>query len=1092
MSSKSSNNLIKRLANSKLATAIFFTSFSAVIMLLAFLIYVIPLNNGGDTPVNLFKATELYFSLTGLNFKISFANYIAIAILGVNALLLILSTLLLFLKKNRAFCSIFSAVNLILSLVLAVINVFSNVFTVGSMVILIAIALLCIIQLIFLTIVKSTLNAQRDDKYQSVLTDKAKKAYKITLLVTSSISLVVLILMLFLPVYSEVNGGTYNFLSALNSQNLLSTNNIPLLVGLLLFTIFIFIGILKYASMIPLFSHDKDFTEKASSLNIYSTVLSLVFFFFGFGISFVFNAFKLSENKLITSSYIPFLINIVVLLVALVMKSQMNISNFKMDFQKISNPKKKIFKFLLIACNVISLASLLLTLILPVYQIEGEEATRLITQLYYPSGDIKVMIPFLVIFIAIFVSLIFFALSLAYFKSDVMFGAKANKFSLILFILDAVVFLYALVIVFINKLTAQTNVTTIAYIPAIIGVAVYVISAFFQGALGVRPETALKKNGTEIKRVKGLKFEILIYLLLLTAATCSILFVNIITITFTAGDNINTEPFTLTGYKMLPTLAEADLMQQILGFLMVAIVAVSLIIFLVAFVSFVSGSNVYYKICKIGAFTNFLLATSFGLFGLFSVIASRTTVVLLAESLDKAGYPIPVDYNVKISSQTVFIFVVSLAIFIFMLIRKQFNLQIVESQQVDFNLANPEELENKEKTKEEGENPDENIEKEKEPEVINRPDFDPCPAFSEIDAKNDEFKNLYDSKMQQVFQTPTLPNLVDFIVTYAKESRLHLSYTKEDIANFIAGLGASRLTILQGMSGTGKTSLPKIFTEALLANCEIVEVESSWRDKNELLGYYNEFSKTFTPKKFTQCLYKATLNQDVITLIVLDEMNLSRIEYYFSDFLSLMENEEGHREIKLLNVKLDKVKDNTDIPYLGLSEGHTIKVPSNVWFIGTANRDESTFAISDKVYDRAQTMNFNKRAPKIHDFTQPIPQQFLQCQQFRKLLDDAKQSGFYEVEDDEVIASVEELLAPFNISFGNRILNQMEDFVKVYCACFDDSKKVVKEAVERILLSKVVAKLENKVVENKEQLATEFDRLNLKQCSSFIRKLNED
>jgi hypothetical protein len=150
----------------------------------------------------------------------------------------------------------------------------------------------------------------------------------------------------------------------------------------------------------------------------------------------------------------------------------------------------------------------------------------------------------------------------------------------------------------------------------------------------------------------------------------------------------------------------------------------------------------------------------------------------------------------------------------------------------------------------------------------------------------------------------SLSDLVKFVVEYARDSRLHLSYREEDIATFVSGLGACRLTILQGMSGTGKTSLPKIFSEAIDGNCDIIEVESSWKDKNELLGYYNEFSRTYTPKKFTQALYKAALNPEIPTFIVLDEMNLSRIEYYFSDFLSLMENEENKREIKLINIKL--------------------------------------------------------------------------------------------------------------------------------------------------------------------------------------------
>jgi 5-methylcytosine-specific restriction endonuclease McrBC GTP-binding regulatory subunit McrB len=124
------------------------------------------------------------------------------------------------------------------------------------------------------------------------------------------------------------------------------------------------------------------------------------------------------------------------------------------------------------------------------------------------------------------------------------------------------------------------------------------------------------------------------------------------------------------------------------------------------------------------------------------------------------------------------------------------------------------------------------------------------------------------------------------------------------------------------------------------------------------LGYYNEFSEKFTPKKFTQALYKAALNPEIVTFIVLDEMNLSRIEYYFSDFLSLMENEEGKRSLKLLNVPLFQKTKDGEVPYKVLKEGETIEIPSNIYFIGTANRDESTFVISDKVYDRAHTMNF--------------------------------------------------------------------------------------------------------------------------------------
>lgn len=109
-----------------------------------------------------------------------------------------------------------------------------------------------------------------------------------------------------------------------------------------------------------------------------------------------------------------------------------------------------------------------------------------------------------------------------------------------------------------------------------------------------------------------------------------------------------------------------------------------------------------------------------------------------------------------------------------------------------------------------------------------------------------------------------------------------------------------------------------------------------------------------------------------------------------------------------------------------------------------------------------------------------------------KLFDDAKNDYKFEAEDNATVQKVEQILAPYNISFGNRILKQMEDFVKIYCACFGDRAAVEQDAVEKILLSKVVSKLENKIVENKDALVAEFNRLGLSRCAAFVQRLNED
>ncbi len=371
-------------------------------------------------------------------------------------------------------------------------------------------------------------------------------------------------------------------------------------------------------------------------------------------------------------------------------------------------------------------------------------------------------------------------------------------------------------------------------------------------------------------------------------------------------------------------------------------------------------------------------------------------------------------------------------------------------------------------------------------------DFDPCPAFTEIDKKIGVYMGTLKRRRENLLENPTLPNLVNYIVQYARDSKHHLFYTPESIATFIAGLGVSRLTILQGMSGTGKTSLPKIVAEALMSVCDIVEVESSWRDKNELLGYYNEFNKVYTPRKFTQALYRACLNPDTITFIVLDEMNLSRIEYYFSDFLSLMENEPDKRTLQLLNTPISRIENGEKKNYTALIDCHTVKIPGNVWFIGTANRDESTYDISDKVYDRAHTMNFDKRAQKPAFFGNPSTPKYLPANELLRLFDEACKTVRANIDNYPVVHEVEALLEPYNISFGNRIAMQIERFVNIYSSCFTYTEQTVLEALDIILLSKVVKKLELKSVDDKESLSHEFEKIGLRRCASFILSLKED
>ncbi len=610
------------------------------------------------------------------------------------------------------------------------------------------------------------------------------------------------------------------------------------------------------------------------------------------------------------------------------------------------------------------------------------------------------------------------------------------------------------------------------YLPFILAILLMLVFAFV--LRGVRYEP----TGLQAHTVAGTRIEFYLYGLAMSIVTVAACCSDIFRVTFPETDIASVR---LNGWKILTAMSDAEAGFQLVAFFLIAILAITAALLILSTVALISRSKIFYKLTLGQLIAGLVSAMLIGLFGKYYEIVQKMNQAAMEDWLGQLLETADLNMVFKVKSGAIYWMIGAIAIAVIALIRRPYTRGI----QVEELCTAPAEFREEKNT-------------EAAPLVESKKtlpaeqDNDPCPTFTELDYKIPQYQAEQKTISAHAYEAPTLPGLVQFVVNYARDSRLHLYYSPQDIAAFVAGLGACRLTILQGMSGTGKTSLPKIFSEAVLGNCELVEVESSWRDKNELLGYYNEFSRIYTPKKFTQALYKAALNPDRMTFIVLDEMNLSRVEYYFSDFLSLMEHEEDKRTIKLLNIGLFRTAGGKSYPYYALSEGHTLKVPSNVWFVGTANRDESTFEISDKVYDRAHTMNFNRRAPKSMVQHTEIPQRYLSANELLRLFDEAKTNVRFDLDSSSVVREVEELLAPYNISFGNRVANQIETFVSIYAACFTQSEAVINEALETILLSKVVSKLEYRSVDDKEELASEFARLNLHRCSDFIRRLHED
>ena len=293
----------------------------------------------------------------------------------------------------------------------------------------------------------------------------------------------------------------------------------------------------------------------------------------------------------------------------------------------------------------------------------------------------------------------------------------------------------------------------------------------------------------------------------------------------------------------------------------------------------------------------------------------------------------------------------------------------------------------------------------------------------------------------------TLEEFVNRYRLYAA-SQLGLYYTPEIIRRFVAGMASSKLLILEGISGTGKTSLPYSFSRYLNNPATIVSIQPSYRDRTEILGYFNEFSKRFNETEFLRALYEANYRPDP-TLIVLDEMNLARIEYYFAEMLSVLEMPSKDEWV------LDLVPTAWDGDPKLLDAGK-IHVTDSTWFIGTANNDDSTFTITDKVYDRAMPIELNERADAFECDPQPgcdVTAEHLQYM-FRKAKVEHPIS-------DEMLDNLQKLdqylQTRFKLAFGNRIMKQMYDFIPVYVACGGTELG----AMDYIIARKVLKKFES-------------------------------
>ena len=268
--------------------------------------------------------------------------------------------------------------------------------------------------------------------------------------------------------------------------------------------------------------------------------------------------------------------------------------------------------------------------------------------------------------------------------------------------------------------------------------------------------------------------------------------------------------------------------------------------------------------------------------------------------------------------------------------------------------------------------------------------------------------------------------LVDEFQSYlAKEEKLYFS--KKVLRTFIAGMSASRLILLEGLSGTGKSSLPRKFQQFIGGKATFLQVQATWRDRSDIIGYFSDLTGYYKETELLKSIYESSYTPSEVNLIVLDEMNISRAEYYFADFLSIYEYPSEDWKVQLMQV-------SAEMKLPKLIKGGALQIPTNIWFVGTINVDDSTFTVTDKVYDRAIVINFNTINDEFDaTFDKEIePLSYEEIAEFFATTQSDKRLCLTKEDKTKLYDLLRFLDDAFEIKVGNRIFHQIEAFVPVF------------------------------------------------------------
>ena len=292
----------------------------------------------------------------------------------------------------------------------------------------------------------------------------------------------------------------------------------------------------------------------------------------------------------------------------------------------------------------------------------------------------------------------------------------------------------------------------------------------------------------------------------------------------------------------------------------------------------------------------------------------------------------------------------------------------------------------------------------------------------------------------------------------------------------------SIITILAGVSGTGKSELPKLYARFGGLNFINIPVQPNWDSQESMLGYFNSIDNRFDAQPLLSFLMNVTEEEkynEYPSVILLDEMNLSHIEHYFADFLSKLEERRGKDEEEVPTIEIK----------LGVNhEPFKLKLSKSLLWVGTMNQDETTHSLSDKVIDRGEILYFPRPKNLVSKTSQKLMTSLIKEHEIKMLNIDNWNLWIKNREDDEhnttkesteimdkykeIVESINNELGEIGRGLGHRVWQTIENYIYNYPTVdingeSEELEKNMKIAFEDQIVQKIMPKLRGIEVRNK-------------------------